>query len=177
MIDIDALQATRHEKDELFKQHPQSPLTEAQKAAFDGLRYYDPNPALAFVGDVEPFEAQEQILMATNRDELKPYVRHGVFAFEVAGQTVSLVIYRSMDQNYFLPFVDSNAGTETYPAGRYLDLATEDGVQFLVDFNLAYNPYCAYNDNWTCPVTPAENRIDVPIEAGERLPAGDWTDA
>ncbi|HEY3290725.1 MAG TPA: DUF1684 domain-containing protein, partial [Anaerolineae bacterium] len=71
---------------------------------------------------------------------------------------------------FFLPFVDALAGTETYGAGRYLEPEPiPGGQQFQVDFNLAYNPYCAYNDQWSCPLTPAENRLTVPVRAGEKV--------
>ena len=83
-------------------------------------------------------------------------------------QHAELTIYQS-EHGYFLPFVDSLAGKETYPAGRYLDPEALPGNRFLVDFNLAYNPYCAYNEMWSCPITPAENRLKVPIRAGEKL--------
>jgi uncharacterized protein (DUF1684 family) len=86
----------------------------------------------------------------------------------VDGQEAELTIYET-EQGYFLPFVDSLAGTETYPAGRYLDPEPLTGNRFLVDFNLAYNPYCAYNEAWSCPLTPFENRLKVPIRAGEKL--------
>ena len=72
------------------------------------------------------------------------------------------------DGSFFLPFVDSLAGKETYPAGRYLEPEQLDGSRFLVDFNLAYNPYCAYNEMWSCPLTPFENRVKVPVRAGEK---------
>ena len=70
---------------------------------------------------------------------------------------------------YFLPFADALAGTETYGAGRYLDPEAIGDGRFLLDFNLAYNPYCAYNEQWSCPITPRDNRLAVPIRAGERL--------
>lgn len=176
-MDIQALRDTREQKDEFFQHHPHSPLTDEQKATFEGLRYYDPNPSLALMVEVAPFEEQKQMLMQTNRDELKPFVRYGAFTFRVGGAEASLTVYKSMEGAFFLPFVDANAGTETYSAGRYLDLETENGRAFVVNFNLAYNPYCAYNDRWVCPLTPAENRLDVAIEAGEMLPPDALTDA
>ncbi len=69
----------------------------------------------------------------------------------------------------FLPFVDSQAGKGTYGAGRYLDPEQLPNGKFLIDFNLAYNPYCAYNENWNCPIPPTENKLDVPIRAGEKI--------
>ncbi|MFN2197412.1 MAG: DUF1684 domain-containing protein, partial [Anaerolineales bacterium] len=72
--------------------------------------------------------------------------------------------------------VDALAGQETYGAGRYLEPEELEDGRFLIDFNLAYNPYCAYNENWSCPLTPFENRLKVPVRAGEKIPQGDWTE-
>jgi len=166
----------REQKDEFFRSHPHSPLTPAQQSAFDGLRYYDPDPDLVLHVEVEPFEDHPQMLMKTNRDELRPFFKHGRFPVTVAGETAHLTVYRSPDGHFFLPFVDANAGTETYPAGRYLDLQPNSDGTFVVDFNLAYNPYCAYNALYVCPITPSENRIDIAIRAGEMLPEGEWVD-
>lgn len=86
---------------------------------------------------------------------------------------MELTLFAS-DHGFFLPFVDSLRGEETYGAGRYLEPEEGPDGRFHIDFNLAYNPYCAYNENWSCPLTPFENRLNVPIRAGEKLPAGDW---
>jgi uncharacterized protein (DUF1684 family) len=94
------------------------------------------------------------------------YRRFGRFTFTVDGQEAQLTIFTD-GQGYFLPFVDAQAGKETYGAGRYLEPEPLPNGKFLVDFNLAYNPYCAYNENWSCPLTPAENRLKVAIRAGE----------
>jgi uncharacterized protein (DUF1684 family) len=91
----------------------------------------------------------------------------------VDNQPAELTVF--FNQNgAFLPFVDNLAGQETYPAGRYLEPEPLPDGRFLVDFNMAYNPYCAYNEMWSCPLTPFENRLKVPIRAGEKLPSGDW---
>jgi len=158
----------RKEKDSFFAHHPQSPLTPEQKDNFQGLEYFDENPDLRLVVDVEKDPAQEEIVMQTSTGELQSYRRFGHFHFTVAGSQTELTIY-SDQHGYFLPFVDGLAGQETYPAGRYLEPAPLSGGKFLVDFNLAYNPYCAYNEQWSCPLTPAENRLKVPIRAGEKI--------
>src|SRR4030042_54433 len=88
--------------------------------------------------------------------------------FDHDGQIAELTIYQS-ESGWFLPFVDNLASKETYPAGRYLEPEPLGNDRFRVDFNLAYNPYCAYNDLWSCPLTPFENRLKVPIRAGEKL--------
>jgi len=158
----------RAEKNEFFGAHPQSPLTREQKRNFTGLNYFPENNSLRLAVKPELLNDKETILMQTTTGGVQEYERHARFKFEVDGQEVELTIYRS-EHGYFLPFVDALAGVETYPAGRYLEPEELPGSRFLVDFNLAYNPYCAYNDAWSCPITPAENRLKVPIRAGEKI--------
>jgi uncharacterized protein (DUF1684 family) len=95
-------------------------------------------------------------------------LRLGRFGFRVDEEQAELTIYAG-EHGYFLPFVDALANQETYGAGRYLEPEQLSGNKFLVDFNLAYNPYCAYNERWSCPLTPFENRLKVPIRAGEKM--------
>lgn len=165
MTDLDDF---RQQKDQFFARDRQSPLTREQKAAFQGLKYFPENPALRLEVEVQPFPKPEEIQMQTSTGDVQVYTRYARVSFTVEGQPAELTIYAS-DSGYFLPFVDSLANKETYGAGRYLEPETEDGVHFYIDFNLAYNPYCAYNENWNCPITPAENRLKVPIRAGEKL--------
>jgi uncharacterized protein len=157
----------RKGKDVFFASHPSSPLTPEQKTDFKGLTYFPENPALRIEIEVEPFTVQEQVKMPTSTGEIKTYTRHARFAFEAEGNAAELTLYNS-PSGLFLLFVDSLAGTETYGAGRYLEPEELPNDRILVDFNLAYNPYCAYNDMWSCPIPPAENRLDVPIRAGEK---------
>lgn len=165
MTDLDMFRA---EKDEFFGGHSQSPLTREQKKNFQGLKYFPENEALRLEVKVDEFPAKEGFDMQTSTGGVQHYERFGKFAFEVEGQKVELTIYRS-EHGFFLPFVDSLAGSETYPAGRYLEPDPLPGGRFFIDFNLAYNPYCAYNEMWSCPITPMENRLKVPIRAGEKL--------
>ena len=158
----------RAEKDEFFRAHPQSPLTPEQKRNFRGLVYFPENEALRLEVQVERIFDEQPMQMQTSTGGVQTYVRHSRFKFQVEDQEAELTIYQN-EHGYFLPFVDSLAGTETYPAGRYLEPEELHGNRFLVDFNLAYNPYCAYNEMWSCPITPAENRLKVPIRAGEKL--------
>lgn len=165
MSDLDDFRAS---KDDFFSSHPQSPLTPEQKRNFHGLEYFDENPGLELEVKVEKFPEQEKILLQTSTGQTQTYIRYGTFKFSVNGQDTELTIFSS-NHGFFLPFVDSLAGDETYPAGRYLDPDPLPGDRFLVNFNLAYNPYCAYNDMWSCPLTPPENRLKVPIRAGEKI--------
>ena len=158
----------RAEKDEFFQRHPHSPLTPEQRSGFMGLQYFPENDALRLEVTVEPSEDQEPIEMQTSTGGVQSYRRNGRFRFQVDGEDAELTIYQN-EHGYFLPFVDSLAGKETYPAGRYLEPEALPGNRFFVDFNLAYNPYCAYNEMWSCPITPPENRLKIPIQAGEKL--------
>lgn len=158
----------RKDKNDYFARHPQSPLTPEQRRNFKGLQYFPENDALRLEAPVEPFAEQQPMTMQTSTGGVQEYVKFGRFKFQVDGQDAELTIYKA-DYGYFVPFVDSLAGTETYPAGRYLEPEPLPGNRFLVDFNIAYNPYCAYNEMWSCPITPAENRLKVPIRAGEKL--------
>jgi uncharacterized protein (DUF1684 family) len=139
-----------------------------QKREFRGLSYFDENPGLDLEVKLEKFPVQEQVAMQTSTGEIQTYTRYGKFKFNVDGQEAELTVYAG-DYGFFLPFVDTLAGKETYPAGRYLEPEPLPGDRFLVDFNLAYNPYCAYNEMWSCPLTPPENRLKVPIRAGEMM--------
>lgn len=159
----------RHEKDAFFGTDQQSPLTHDQRHGFAGLDYYDENGALALTLEPEVFEQPETIEMQTSTGDLARYQRWARVSFEVTGAPASLTIYRDVEGGgLFLPFQDANAGGDTYGAGRYLDVHPVEGGRLLIDFNYAYNPYCAYNERWSCPIPPAENRLAVAIEAGER---------
>ena len=162
------LMKLRAEKDAFFRNDPYSPLTEEQKKTFQQLRYFPENTELRLEVAVERLDEDNILQIQTNTGDVRPFERFGTFSFSVEGTTVELTIFRSMD-GYFLPFADSLAGDETYAAGRYLESEELPDGRFRVDFNFAYNPYCAYNDRWTCPLTPAENRIPVPIRAGEKV--------
>jgi uncharacterized protein (DUF1684 family) len=157
----------RAEKDEFFRRHPQSPLMPEQRSGFMGLQYFPENEALRLEVTVEPLQDQQPMQMQTSTGGVQTYIRHGKFRFQVDGEEAELTIYRN-EHGYFLPFVDSLAGKETYPAGRYLEPEALPGGRFFVDFNMAYNPYCAYNEMWSCPITPPENRLKVPVRAGEK---------
>ncbi len=162
------LDSFRAEKDEFFRNDPQSPLTPAQKRDFHGLNYFPENADLRLEVKAEELPEKEGVEMQTSTGDVQVYRRHRRFRFPVDGHEVELTIYEG-EYGFFLPFVDSLAGKETYPAGRYLEPEPLPGGRFLVDFNLAYNPYCAYNDHWSCPITPFENRLKVPIRAGEKI--------
>ena len=162
------LEAFRAEKNAFFGSHPQSPLTREQRKNFKGLNYFPENEDLRLEVKVDEFPVKERFEMQTSTGDVQFYEKFGRFRFMADGSEVELTIYQGQN-GFFLPFVDSLAGRETYPAGRYLDPEPLPGGRFFVDFNNAYNPYCAYNEMWSCPITPAENRLKVAVRAGEKL--------
>lgn len=164
---MENIEEFRKQKDEFFRTHPQSPLTPEQRAHFEGLNYFPYRPDLDLNVEVEEFDQGGEIQMQTTTGDVQTYQRFGRFQFEVDGQEVELTLYHNQ-HGYFLPFVDGLAGEETYGAGRYLEPEPRPDGRFHVDFNQAYNPYCAYNEEWSCPITPAENRVEAPIPAGEK---------
>jgi uncharacterized protein (DUF1684 family) len=169
------LEQFREAKDHFFGSDPHSPLLPEQRDGFTGLSYYPENPVLRFELELEMFDTQESAKMQTSTGDVQDYLRWGRFHFEVDGQLAELTLYVAPEGNsYFLPFTDATGGHETYGAGRYLEVEPLPGGGFLVDFNMAYNPYCAYNALWSCPITPPENRLKVRIEAGEKMPSEEW---
>jgi len=159
----------RKMKDEFFAEDEQSPLKPAQKTVFKGLNYFPVDLNLRLEVQVVPSEHHKAIMIPTSTGGYQSYRKFGRFSLKLEGQEIWLTIYADEDGGYFLPFVDSQAGVETYPAGRYLEPEPLPDGRFLIDFNLAYNPYCAYNEMWSCPLTPAENRLKVPVRAGEKV--------
>ena len=162
------LQRFRADKDHFFTHDAHSPLTSEQRRHFKGLHYFPENHALRLEVEIEEYPAKETVKMQTTTGDTQTYTRFGRIKFSVEGQEVDLTVFTSRD-GFFLPFTDSLAGQETYGAGRYLELEPLGKGKFLADFNHAYNPYCAYNDAWSCPMTPAENRLAVPVRAGEKV--------
>lgn len=163
-----ALEDFRREKDEFFSHDSQSPLTQNQWKSFDGLNYFPENPDLRLELTLEEFPVKEEGAIQTSTGDVQYFQRVGRVQFAVNGELAALTVF-SNEHGYFLPFVDSLAGKETYPAGRYIEPKELGGGRLLIDFNYAYNPYCAYNPRWSCPLTPFENRLKVAITAGEKL--------
>jgi uncharacterized protein (DUF1684 family) len=167
---MNPLDQFRAQKDDFFRHDRQSPLTADQRREFTGLKYYPENPALRLASQIEEYPDKETVTMITSTGSAQEYLKHGHFSFEVNGEIATLQVYQDPEGGtFFLPFVDATAPDETYGAGRYLDIELIEDSRFLIDFNYAYNPYCAYNERWSCPITPAENRIPVPIRAGEKI--------
>lgn len=173
----DAVQQYRDDKNAYFASQPGSPIPVADRSSFTGLPYFPIDPSLRFEDlPLEPYTGDEpvQFQIPTSDGRLRPAERAGILRFPLDGADRTLTAYRfeaSDDGAVFVPFLDSTSGSETYGAGRYLDLEPEDDGTYTLDFNLAYHPSCVYDPRYSCPLTPAENRLPVRIEAGERLAA------
>jgi hypothetical protein len=171
----DAVGQFRADKDEFFRTAPNSPIPAAEREAFDGLPYYPVDESLRFDDlRLEPYEGDEPVRfeIPTSDGKMRPAERAGVFRVPVGGESRSLTAYifkGGSADNVFVPFLDATSGQETYGAGRYLDIEREEDGSYSVDFNLAYHPSCVYDPRFSCPLTPAENRLPIPIRAGERL--------
>lgn len=165
----------RQEIDSFLKYHPQSPLDDDQQQDFEGLKYYDYNPDLILEVEVERFPDDEPtVTMQTSTGDIQSYRRWGQFKLSVDGQEATMVIYSDTHgHEFFMPFKDATNGNETYGAGRYMDdhrpaIRRIGDNKFQIDFNYAYNPYCAYSPLYSCPLPPRENWLRVPIRAGEK---------
>jgi uncharacterized protein (DUF1684 family) len=158
----------RREKNRSFKSDPHSPLSEEQKGDFRGLAYYPENRDLRFGLPLERFDTPGGVHMQTSTGDHQHYYKLGLLRFKVDGEQAQLTVYGSHRGDTFIPFVDATRGSETYGAGRHLDLEWLGGDRFLLDFNLAYNPWCAYSPQYSCPIPPAENSLTVSIRAGEK---------
>jgi uncharacterized protein len=167
---MNRLERYRQNRDRFFKEHEHSPLTPEQRERFTELSFFPENEDLRFEVELDTADLSgEPVSLATNTGLPKDFIPAGRAHIEVDGHPVSLTVFREPGRGrYFLPFRDATAGEETYGVGRYVDpQATPDG-RVILDFNYAYNPYCAYNDRWTCPIPPLENVVPVAIRAGER---------
>lgn len=157
----------RERNDILFQKSPNSPLTHEQKLDFKGLAYFPIDKKYEFIVDMKQFEYQSEITIPTTKDDKRKYIRFGYIEFEIDGQMNMLTIFKPIEDDYlFLPFKDKTTGKESYKIGRYVEIEKISKEKYLVDFNTAYNPLCAYNDNWNCSYTPDENVLQIPILAG-----------
>ena len=163
------LDEIRRAKDHMFAHDPDSPLPAEERLRFEGLSYYDVNPALRIEADVEPPESTDDLTMSTSTGDEAVYRRAGVVHFLVDGEPARLTLFEDDDaEDLFVPFRDSTSGRETYGAGRYLEVARPRAGRVTLDFNHAYNPYCADSESYSCPLAPGENWLRVPIRAGEK---------
>lgn len=172
---INAVETGRAMKDRQFRSGRNSPLTADHLRNFRQLPYFPVDPgyrvAARFVANSEP----HLFAIQTSTGEERVYVSVGRLEFQLDGKDLTLMTYQSQEEiqkkgtgHLFVPFTDKTSGIQTYGGGRYLDISWPEGATAAIDFNLAYNPYCAYNYNYSCPIPPRENNLPVAIQAGEK---------
>jgi len=168
------LQQNRREKDDFLAEHRQSPIPPEERDDFDGLDYFAPDADYRVAATVTVHDDPEPIEMETTNGPPVRYLRAVTFAFDLDGERRELTGYRQEgdDGSLFVPFRDKTTGQQTYPKGRYMELEPDgeltDGDEVTVDFNLAYTPFCAYSDTFSCPLAPEENWLETTVEAGEK---------
>ncbi len=170
-----ACTAWRAARDELFAGHPQSPLTPDARAGFAGVPYFPHDPALRIAAELEPDRDGPSLILPMSEGVSPRFTRIGFVTVALPETTARLAVFwlDGYGGGLFLPFRD--ASPDTYGAGRYLldtvkgaDLGTDGDGRLILDFNYAYNPSCSYDPQWSCPLAPPQNRLDVAVEAGER---------
>jgi len=170
---IKEVQDARTEKDRVYGADPQT-IPVDKRAIFLPLKYYPVDPALKVPAALRLSKDRPVFDMPTSTGTNRKMQRVGVLEFTLQGTQMSLAAFvedgTQQITSLFVPFADVTTGTETYSAGRYLDLKPTATGFYVIDFNRAYNPTCAYNPTWECPFPPAENRLQVAIRAGEKAP-------
>jgi len=168
------VEAERKEKDAFFKTPFQSPLSFNECQKFKGLSYYSPDRGYRFELGLQEHKEKETVKIEDTKGNERELLRWGEFSFRIGDTDCKLQAYKSSpeEDRLFVPFRDVTSGKETYGAGRYLDLESGRHMiieeKWILDFNDAYNPWCAYSKDYACPFTPPENWLKVPIYAGER---------
>ncbi len=172
---VEEIKNFREERDAFFKSHERSPLRFADKLKFGHLRYYPVDLHYRFVGKIDRYvldtrDPQYYATFLTNKGTKKRYVRYGKFRFALNDKQYVLQLYKSiLSDALFIPFKDKTNARETYSGGRYLDAEiVVPGYEATIDFNMAYNPSCAYNEKFICALPPEENALDIEIHAGEK---------
>lgn len=166
----------RQRKDEFFASSPDSPIPEEEMGErFGGLRYYPPNLAYRVEAELVPFDSPQVVMLGSTKGDIRRQLRYGELRFRIMDEECRLLAFKDADDaastELFVPFRDATSGGATYGAGRYLEVRHDHESagppRVILDFNLAYSPWCAYNEAYSCTLPPPENTLRVPIEAGE----------
>jgi len=157
-----------------YKDASKSPLTKKDRKHFEGLDFFKFDSAYVVSASFKRTSDEQPFKMKTTTDRLPVYLKYGELSFNLKGKQFSLNIYQNQslkdDEGFedylFLPFLDETNGLESYGGGRYVDARIPEDDSMIIDFNKAYNPYCAYNDKYSCPLVPRVNYLKTSIEAG-----------
>lgn len=170
---VETLQQEREDKDQFMRTASESPFAKNTKD-FAGLKYYAPNPKYRIVAELVNIENKNVRMLTTNDGKMQRYIEYAYAEFDFENSHNKLLVLEGIDigpvrGQLFLAFGDNTSAVETYGGGRYLDVAKVPGSKtMLLDFNKAYNPYCAYTGDYSCPLPPAENLLEIAIKAGEK---------
>jgi len=171
----DYKEKVREERERQYKFlrfNDESPLTLLQKEGFDSLDCFPIDEKYKVRARLIPLQNKQILEIPMTDGSMEKYVKHSYAEFELDGSSHRLLLLQSVNENdkknFFMPFADETSGKSSYGGGRYLNLR-QDGINSItIDFNLAYNPYCAYNPDYACPIPPKENILNIPILAGEK---------
>ena len=173
---VNSINKARKIKDIEMKNGDHSPIPDAAKPQFKKLNYFRPKASYRKEATFKRFDQATRFLMKTTTERLPEYALYGVVSFRHRGKNYNLNVYQNIElmkkpgyENYlFIPFADVTNGTKTYNGGRFLDITENGSDKIVIDFNKAYNPYCAYDHKYSCPVPPKENSLIIKINAGEK---------
>ena len=160
----------RSMKDLQFRNDPESPIKQEHRQAFEGLNYFPIDESYVVDASLRPSEKKDTLRLYTSTGGVQQVIRMGILEFELHGLKSGLLAYKYLDPtnpNVFVPFRDLTSAVSTYGGGRYMDIPISD--KWVVDFNTAYNPYCVYNETFSCPLPPGENNLPLEILAGEQM--------
>jgi hypothetical protein len=166
-MDRKGLEGYRKERDEFLRSHYASPLPEDDQEVFSGLDYFPPDSTMVFMGRFSSTD-DSRIQIVSSIGTTSAYHQMGVFHVEIGGSMYDLVVLDDGDGSPFIAFGDTTNGRTTYAGGRYVSLELAQDGSASIDFDLASNPYCVYDEEFVCPLPPVGNRISIPIEAGEK---------
>lgn len=168
------IRQARAAKDSLLRNSPDSPVPAKERAGFRGLVYYPVDPRYRLVGELHRYGRAQVIQVPTSAGTQLAMEKHGRFRGMLLGKPLELEVYRSTENGELVVlFKDRTNGGNTYGGGRYAPVSDLGNGRYLLDLNMAYNPYCAYSPDFVCPLPPLQNRLAVPIEAGEKVPGPD----
>ncbi len=173
---ISQINQERKQKDIETRTGDHSPIPDEEKATFKNLNYFKPNIAFRKEAGFKRYDQATHFLMKTSTDRLPEYSIYGMVTFTHKGKSYTLNVYQNIElvkkpgyeKHLFIPFNDETNGFETYENGRFLDVFENGADTLVIDFNKAYNPYCAYNHKYSCPIPPEANNLKMKVKAGEK---------
>ncbi|QQS37608.1 MAG: DUF1684 domain-containing protein [Ignavibacteriales bacterium] len=171
---INEVEKSRVEKNEYMKNDPSSPFNFKGKIEFHPLKYFDINPEFVFESKLTEYDPRDTVIILGTKGEERKLLRYGYFTFKYSGKEFKLNVYEGTSKTgetyHMIQFTDKTTGEDTYGVGRYIDfeLSSDKNIVYTIDFNLAYNPYCAYSKDYSCAIPTKEDHLDLAIEAGEK---------